>query len=65
MMKAAKKGACEAGNKYNLKEPTILAVTVLTSISEETLKNSIKEHLETHKKEESRQNSGFLCRAKP
>ena len=37
MMKAAKKGACEAAQKYNLKKPLILAVTVLTSINEEIL----------------------------
>ena len=37
MMKAAKKGAMEAAEKYNKKKPLVLAVTVLTSISQEVL----------------------------
>jgi len=45
MMKAAKKGALEASKKYNKKPPKILAVTLLTSISEETLKNELKNNL--------------------
>ena len=45
MMKAAKKGAMEACEKYNKKAPKILAVTLLTSISEEILKNELKSTL--------------------
>ena len=41
MMKAAKKGAMEASEKYNTKKPLILAVTVLTSISQEVLTNEL------------------------
>ncbi|MBR1617306.1 orotidine-5'-phosphate decarboxylase, partial [bacterium] len=41
MMKAARKGADEAALKYNLKKPLILAVTVLTSISQEILTNEL------------------------
>ena len=45
MMKAAKEGALEACEKYNKKPPKILAVTLLTSISEEILKNELKNSL--------------------
>jgi len=41
MMKAAKKGAIEASEKYNRKKPLVLAVTVLTSINQETLTNEL------------------------
>ena len=41
MMKAAKKGALEACEKYNKKPPIILAVTMLTSISQEVLKDEL------------------------
>ena len=41
MMKAAKKGAMEAALKYNRKKPLVLAVTVLTSISQEVLSNEL------------------------
>ncbi len=41
MMKAAKKGALEACKKYNKKPPIILAVTMLTSISQEVLKDEL------------------------
>ncbi|MBR2069595.1 MAG: orotidine-5'-phosphate decarboxylase [Candidatus Gastranaerophilales bacterium] len=41
MMKAARKGADEAAEKYNRKKPLILAVTVLTSISQEVLSNEL------------------------
>lgn len=41
MMKASKKGAMEACEKYNRKKPLILAVTVLTSISDEVLKDEL------------------------
>lgn len=41
MMKAARKGAMEACVKYGKKEPIILAVTVLTSISDEVLKEEL------------------------
>lgn len=41
MMRAAKKGAFEACEKYNKKPPIILAVTMLTSISQEVLKNEL------------------------
>ena len=41
MMKAAKKGALEAAQKYNKKKPLVLAVTVLTSINQETLNNEL------------------------
>lgn len=41
MMKAAKKGAMEASEKYGKKKPLILAVTVLTSISQEVLSNEL------------------------
>lgn len=42
MMKAAKKGAMEACEKFGLEKPTILAVTVLTSISQEILNNELQ-----------------------
>ena len=45
MMKAAKTGALEACKKYGKKPPKILAVTLLTSISEEILKNELKNNL--------------------
>lgn len=41
MMKAAKKGATEASIKFGAKKPLVLAVTVLTSINQETLKNEL------------------------
>lgn len=41
MMKAARKGADEAAEKYGRKKPLILAVTVLTSISQEILKDEL------------------------
>lgn len=41
MMRAARKGADEASKKYNKKRPIILAVTVLTSISQEVLTNEL------------------------
>ncbi len=41
MMKAAKQGAIEAVEKFNKKKPIILAVTVLTSISDEILKEEL------------------------
>ncbi len=41
MMRAARKGALEACEKYNKKPPLILAVTILTSISQEVLKNEL------------------------
>ena len=41
MMKAAKKGAMQAAEKYNRKKPLVLAVTVLTSINQETLTNEL------------------------
>ena len=41
MMKAAKKGAMDAALKYDRKKPLILAVTVLTSISQEVLENEL------------------------
>ena len=41
MMEAAKRGAYSACEKYNCKKPVILAVTVLTSISDEILKNEL------------------------
>ena len=41
MMKAAKKGAMAASEKYGRKKPLVLAVTVLTSISQEVLKNEL------------------------
>ena len=41
MMRAAKKGAEEASEKFNRKKPLILAVTVLTSISQEILSNEL------------------------
>ena len=41
MMRAAKKGALEACEKYNKKPPIILAVTMLTSISQEILENEL------------------------
>ncbi len=41
MMKAAKKGAMEAAEKYSRKKPLVLAVTVLTSINQETLTNEL------------------------
>lgn len=42
MMKAAKKGALEASEKFSRKKPLILAVTILTSISDEILNNELK-----------------------
>ena len=44
-MKSARKGALEACEKYNKKPPIILAVTLLTSISEDILKNELKNDL--------------------
>ena len=41
MMKAARKGADEAAQKFGRKKPLILGVTVLTSISQEILKNEL------------------------
>ena len=41
MMKAAKKGAMEAAQKYGKKNPLVLAVTVLTSINQDTLSNEL------------------------
>ena len=41
MMKAARKGADAAAEKYGAKKPLILAVTVLTSISDEILKTEL------------------------
>ena len=41
MMKAARKGADEASLRYGTKKPLILGVTVLTSISQEILKNEL------------------------
>lgn len=41
MMKAARKGSDEACKKYNAKRPLILAVTLLTSISDEILSNEL------------------------
>jgi len=41
MMRAAKKGAIEASVKYGTKKPLVLAVTVLTSINQETLSNEL------------------------
>ena len=41
MMKASRKGADEACEKYKKKKPLILAVTVLTSISQEVLNNEL------------------------
>ena len=41
MMKAAKKGALKAAEKYSRKKPLVLAVTVLTSINQETLSNEL------------------------
>lgn len=41
MMKAAKKGALKAAEKYSRKKPLVLAVTVLTSINQETLTNEL------------------------
>jgi len=41
MMKAARKGADSVAAKYNLKKPIILAVTLLTSISQDILKNEL------------------------
>ncbi|MBR5304690.1 MAG: orotidine-5'-phosphate decarboxylase [Candidatus Gastranaerophilales bacterium] len=41
MMRAAKKGAMEAAEKYGKKKPLVLAVTVLTSINQETLTNEL------------------------
>lgn len=45
MMKAAKKGAMEACEKFNRKKPLILAVTVLTSISDEILDKELSNKL--------------------
>ena len=47
MMKAAKKGAIEASKKFGHKKPIILAVTVLTSISNEILQNELENKYET------------------
>jgi len=41
MMKAARKGADEASKKYDTQKPLILAVTILTSISQEVLNNEL------------------------
>ncbi len=41
MMKAAKKGALAAAEKFGKKKPLVLAVTVLTSISQEVLENEL------------------------
>lgn len=41
MMKSARKGAMQAAEKYNRKKPLVLAVTVLTSINQETLTNEL------------------------
>ena len=41
MMKAAKKGAITAAEKYGKKKPLVLAVTVLTSISQEVLTDEL------------------------
>ena len=41
MMKAAKRGAMEAAEKYNKKKPLVLAVTVLTSISQDVLSDEL------------------------
>ncbi|MBQ8634907.1 orotidine-5'-phosphate decarboxylase [bacterium] len=41
MMKAAKKGAIAAAEKFGKKKPLVLAVTVLTSINQETLSNEL------------------------
>ena len=41
MMKAARKGAIEACEKFEKKKPLILAVTVLTSISQEILNEEL------------------------
>lgn len=41
MMRAAKKGALAASEKYGKKKPIVLAVTVLTSINQETLENEL------------------------
>ena len=41
MMKAAKKGAMEAAENYGKKKPLVLAVTVLTSINQDTLSNEL------------------------
>lgn len=45
MMKSAREGATEASIKYNTRRPKILAVTLLTSISEEILKHELKNKL--------------------
>ena len=45
MMKAARYGADKACQKYNTKKPLILAVTVLTSISDDILKNELSNNL--------------------
>ena len=42
MMKAARHGADEASLKYSSKKPLILAVTVLTSISQEVLSDELQ-----------------------
>ncbi len=47
MMKAAKKGAIEASEKFGHKKPIILAVTVLTSISNEILQNELENKCRT------------------
>ena len=41
MMKAARKGADDASLRYGFKKPIILAVTVLTSISDEVLQKEL------------------------
>lgn len=45
MMKSARKGADEASLKYKMKRPKILAVTLLTSISDNVLKHELKNGL--------------------
>ena len=42
MMKAARRGADEASLKYGVKKPLIIAVTVLTSISQEVLSTELQ-----------------------
>lgn len=41
MMKAARRGADNAAQKYGKKKPLVLAVTILTSINQETLSNEL------------------------
>ncbi len=47
MMKAAKKGAFEASEKLGIEKPIILAVTILTSISDEILQNELENKYKT------------------